>query len=436
MTRHLIAVALCAACGENQSAPSDADIRVGDSAPSACEVAWHDVEIGSGLDDQLWGLALDAHGDVYAGGFQHGVTGASNIDPDGDATGVVMRFDPTGVVRWTAVINSAGVDTIEDIAIDPTSERVFAVGRTSGAFPGFVNAGQFDTVLAVLDGDGTVTRITQTGDERPQHPSRLALGANGELVVAGYDDTYIPSNSVEAWEDGFVASFDRAADFTQTFLHKVPLVPPNRITGVAIDHDGSGAMYISHFATAPPASAGAWVSKLDASGSVVWTTRLSNPTIDVVNAIALSPADELFVTGATAGAVAGMNAGLQDAFVTKLDTATGGIVWAAQAGSTKSDYPTGLGFDTAGNIYISGETYGSLTSDGNQGGLDLFAMKLDATGHWRSSWQAGTSADELATSMVVDRCGGVLVGGYTKGALVKGSSDDRRDKMVVVRATL
>ncbi len=384
----------------------------------ACGAAWRDLQLGTELDDQAWGLTVDAERNLYASGFEHGVTGVTNIEPDGDARGVVLRIDPSGAVVWTATLDTAAADTVEDVAVDRDTGALYAVGRTSGAFAGFVNQGQFDTFLAALDSSGRVTGVAQSGDERPQHPLRLGLGAS-RVAVAGFDDTYVPTNFVESWEDGFVAGFDRGPGFTQKFLQKVPFTQANRVTGVAVD--ASGHLYVTSWVSAG-ADVGNYVEKLDADGTLLWSARISRQPTDMVSAVGLSPSGELFVAGATFQTLGPASFGQQDAFVLKLDNATGEIVWAGQGGSEGSDFPTAIGFDDAGDVYVSGYTNGSLPGATNQGGLDLFALKLDATGAWRASWQLGTPEDDLATGLAVDGCGQVFVGGFTKGALVHASA--------------
>jgi hypothetical protein len=366
----------------------------------------------------------------------------TNIEPDGDSRGVVIQIDLAGELQWRAALDTTASDTVEGVAVDPANGAVVAVGRTSGAFEGFVNQGQFDSFLAELDSGGRVSAIFQSGDERPQHPSRLSLGGSHLIAVAGFDDTYVTGHSVEAQEDGFVASFERGteptASFRQTLLQKVPLSQANRLTDVVADRDGSGSMYVTSFVSGPRASAGIFVKKLNSDGSPVWSTRISALTFDAVNAVGLSPSNELFVAGATGLSLGGPTAGGQDAFVSKIDKATGAILWTTQAGSSASDYPRALAFDELGNIYIAGETLGSVVGDPKlPGGTDVFAMKLNAAGTLISAWQTGTAENDFATSLVVDHCGRVLVGGYTKGALVENGHDPAgRDDMYVVRAAL
>jgi outer membrane protein assembly factor BamB len=166
---------------------------------------------------------------------------------------------------------------------------------------------------------------------------------------------------------------------------------------------------------------GIYVDKLNRDGSTAWSTRITPVTIDAVNAVALSPKGELFVAGATFLQLGTMSFGQQDAFVVKIDKATGDKIWAAQAGSRDSDFATAMAIDDDGNIYVAGETF--FPTDPNDPGIgnfDPFAMKFDSQGTLLSTWRAGTDQDEFVTSLVADSCGHVYVGGQTKGTLVHG----------------
>lgn len=431
---------------EPADAASGADVTAGEDAPvgsvtPSCDREWVDLQLGTDLDDQLWGMEIDRESNIYLTGFEGGLTGATDIEPAGSAKGFVRKLDPAGAVRWTAVLDTDAADTVEHLAIDPASGRIAAVGRTSGAFKGFANQGQFDAFLAEVDAEGRLTSIVQWGDERPQHPVRLSLGPGDDIAVAGFDDIYIPSNYVEALEDGFIAGFDRsvspAGGFTQRFLQKVSLRQGSRMTGVAIDRDGSGSMYVTSYIGGPRTSTGIYIQKLSRDGALLWSTQISSLWVDAVTAVGLSPSGELFVTGATFLQLGEQRFGQQDAFLLKVDPRTGVILWGAQAGSPESDYPTALAFDDAGNIYIAGETLGSVVPGvSNRGAADIFGMKLDATGALISAWQKGSTAYDSATSMVVDHCGRVLVGGYSRGALVDGRRGPAGDDMFILRAAL
>src|SRR5262245_31696015 len=56
-----------------------------------CEIAWADVQTGTAADDQILGMTLGADGNVIASGYEQGVVGVTNIEPDGDSRAVVMK---------------------------------------------------------------------------------------------------------------------------------------------------------------------------------------------------------------------------------------------------------------------------------------------------------------------------------------------------------
>jgi len=433
-------------------ASGDADARrdatdADEARERRCEGTWpHDFQLGTKGDDQLLGLTVDGEGNVVASGFERGVVGVENIDPSGDSDAVVMKLRPDGTVLWKTGIDTSGSDTAEDVALDPLTGNLVVVGRTSGAFPSFVNQGEFDLFLALLDGGGDVLTTFQAGNERPQHPARLALGAGGAVVVAGWDDTYTPTNYVAANQVGFVADFAIAGGPGHAvtsppspfqYLFPPSALPPfSFVTDVATDSDG--ARYVTSLvASNRQGPNGIFVTKTRADHSTVWAARISPITFDAVTAVALSPAGHLFVTGGTFNKLGARTFGQEDAYLLEIDETTGALLWAAQWGGPDSDYPTALAFDAHGNIYVSGITLGSVV-DGvaNQGEADVFAAKISAAGEVLSVWQGGTAADDEATSLVVDPCGNVLVGGYTGGAFVPGQPNVGGEDMFILRAKL
>src|SRR4051812_43439654 len=418
----------------------------GSGGPAACDAVWHDFQHGTELDDQLWGMTIDDHDNVYIVGYEHGLGYVTNIEPDGDSHGMITKLDPTGAVQWSTSIDSNGTDVIEDITIEPRTGRLFAVGRTSGSFPGFTNQGQIDELVIALDGNGQVQQLVEQGDELPQHPTRLAMGVDHDLVVAGYNDTFVEGNAVLAQEDGFVQRLSvqdgsgqgggAGIEFQQSFLQIVPVTLMNRVTGVAVETDGSRAMYVTGFITGGR-SVGTYVKKLAADGTQLWNTPITRISIDNVTGVGLSPAGKLFITGATFATLGRQRFGQQDAFVMNIDKDTGAILWAAQAGSTDSAVPFGLGFDADNTIYVAGITTGSLVDGApSHGGIDVFAMKLGPRGAMLGSWPSGPAADDITTTMAVDHCGRLLIGGFSQGAMVSdGPAPAGGDDVFVVRAS-
>ena len=108
-----------------------------------------------------------------------------------------------------------------------------------------------------------------------------------------------------------------------------------------------------------------------------------------------------------------------DAFVTKLNAAGNAILYSTFLGGSSSDESAAIAVDSAGNAYVTGETFSGdfpLTTSAFQsiqgGDFDIFVSKLDPTGSTLlySSYLGGTG-DDLGTSIAVDNSGNAFIGG-------------------------
>ena len=112
------------------------------------------------------------------------------------------------------------------------------------------------------------------------------------------------------------------------------------------------------------------------------------------------------------------------------------VIWATNAGSADSDFTTAMAFDAAGNIYVTGQTVGSVAGTPNQGGVDVFVAKIGPSGGVQAYGQRGSAGDDFANAIAVDACGRVIVGGFTTGALVAGRPNAGGRDMFVVKTDL
>src|SRR4029077_411443 len=103
--------------------------------------------------------------------------------------------------------------------------------------------------------------------------------------------------------------------------------------------------------------------------------------------VSLGPTGDLFIAGAASVEIAGVEVGQQDAFVAKVDKQTGAVQWATVPSSPESDFPTAMTFDPAGNVYLTGETLGTIAGGAaNKGGIDIFAVKIGRAGRILAVW--------------------------------------------------
>src|SRR5262249_50708964 len=184
-----------------------------------------------------------------------------------------------------------------------------------------------------------------------------------------------------------------------------------------------------------------FVTKLDASGALVYSTYLGADGYDVGRSVAIDPSGNAYVTGyfyasafpTTSGAYQTVNRGAYDAFVSKLNPSGSALVYSTYLGGNGDDRALGIAVDPSGNAYVTGETGSSnfpTTTGAYQavfgGHYDAFVTKLNPSGSSLVySTYLGGSPDppvpytrfERGAGVAVDPLGNAYVAGQT------GSSD-------------
>lgn len=151
-------------------------------------------------------------------------------------------------------------------------------------------------------------------------------------------------------------------------------------------------------------------------------------------------AGNMYISGKTTGSISGENAGFNDGFLMKLDKA-GKIIWKKQFGSGQEEDVQWSAIDNSGNVYLTGFTTGSLFGK-NVGKEDIFIVKFNPEGEQEWQKQVGTDSTDIAKGICTDRNGFVYLTGATNGVLGKnsfGKSDcfimkiDGKGKIVTTR---
>ncbi|NER38940.1 MAG: S8 family serine peptidase [Oscillatoria sp. SIO1A7] len=167
-----------------------------------------------------------------------------------------------------------------------------------------------------------------------------------------------------------------------------------------------------------------WVAKYDGSGSQEWVRQFGTGGDDVSGGLVVSPADEIYISGTTTGALSGPNNGGEDVFLAKFNDG-GTLQYLDQLGTTSNDSASGVAVDGAGNVYVSGTTEGSFGGS-HQGGVeDAFLLKYEDNGaalnhQWTE--QIGTNQDDFSAGVAVDGNGNAYIAGGTSGYFGSGSN--------------
>jgi len=191
-------------------------------------------------------------------------------------------------------------------------------------------------------------------------------------------------------------------------------------TSVAVDI--SGNVYVAGETWGDLSNAGrgdAFVVKYNAAGVEQWYRQFGTVALDRAFGVAVDATGNVYVVGQTYGSLPGntFTGGDGDAFVVKYDTA-GVREWTKQIGTIGGDSINAVATDINGNVYVAGGAGGRLNSNTYAGGdADAFVAKYDALGGQQWLQQFGAGGRDIANGVAVDAGGNVHVAGLVTGSL-------------------
>jgi hypothetical protein len=178
----------------------------------------------------------------------------------------------------------------------------------------------------------------------------------------------------------------------------------------ALALDGAGNVYVTGSSYGSDSNYDYATVKYDANGNQLWVARYNGPgnSYDFANALALDGAGNLYVTGSSYGS--GTN---YDYATVKYD-ANGNQLWVARYNGLANgwDVVYALALDASGNVHITGYSYGSGTD------YDYATVKYDANGNqlWVARYNGPGSSYDFAQAMALDAAGNVYVTGSSYGS--------------------
>ena len=175
------------------------------------------------------------------------------------------------------------------------------------------------------------------------------------------------------------------------------------------------------------ASSDAFLAKYSAMGELRWAAALASADSDTAAGASTDSAGNVFIAGDTSGALDGAAQGRGDAFVARYSP-EGALEWTRQLGTLQPDAASGVSADARGDVFITGVTRGTLAGSRQGSDADVWVAKYSSAGEpiWCRQFGSSPGYDERAAGVSAGADGSVFVAGHTFGGLEgdgQGSAD-------------
>ncbi len=322
--------------------------------------------------------------------------------------------------------------------VQGTEREVAACFRTDHLSYGFDVTGWYDPALPLYI-DPILAFSSYLGGSGEDAAHAVAADSSGQVYVTGYTDSsdFPTQSALQPYTKGGGDAFvTKISSDGKTLMYSTYLGGSLYDVASAIAVDSAGAAYVTGqtFSTDFPLAASfrnfnsgmgdAFVTKLSATGTLVYSTYLGGMGSDVATGIAVDASGYAYVTGQTysvnfplALSYQSLLKGTADAFVTKFNQAGNSLVYSTYLGGYGIDGANAIAVDSSGQAHITGVT-GSVDFPRQNplqsrllGINDAFVTKLSAQGYTLIySTYLGGSQDEAGDAIAVDSSGAAVTG--------------------------
>jgi hypothetical protein len=307
--------------------------------------------------DQATEVDADAAGNVYVTGFSLGQ------NPDW----ATLKFAPDGTQLWERRLSSTGggsEDRPVDMAVNPEGNLVITGITQNGS-----GLSEQDILTLTYDPEGNILWQALFSETEVSHefPFDFDLDPQGNICITGrFQEVFQP----ELTEFPLILRYDR---------NGVLLFASHNVAtgGLSIDTDAFGNMYVTGTSSPDFGPQFPSAAKFDGSGNLIWIKQFTDSSMSVLPLHILAATDgRVFLSGS----IASVGTFSIDYWTAELD-AQGNFVSDHRFNGTgdRADQVRGMCFDSAGNLLVTGTSWGGFNSIGGTAD-DIVTLKFVTNG--------------------------------------------------------
>ncbi len=350
---------------------------------------------------------------------------------------------------WANDIGGDNHDISNSIAVDDwgntyVTGKFLSATLFSASIPLLSNAGNFDMFLVKYDLNGNLVWAKKPLCFNSEESKCVVADHFGNVYVAGQfsgqwiafgTDTLFNPNF---FSTSFLVKYDSNGNVI--WVRNAGRSAYEFINSIAVDNAGNvnvagyftaDTMFIGADTLINAGNADIFIAKYDSSGNVIWSQRIGGVDYDIAEKICVDGSGMIYMTGEFRSSnlqfgnnlISYSNASglFPSSFIAKYDS-SGNAIRAACLG-VNDQIITGIGTDSIGNLFVSGNFSDSLITIGsyqliNPGSGNLFVIKYDSSGviQWVESATTNNSFSnpgDFVKAMAVDKAGNLfLTGNY------------------------
>lgn len=346
--------------------------------------------IGGKSDDKGAAIAVDGSGQAYVTGSTSSsnfpLVSSNRAAIGGSTTAFALKLNAAGnMLLYSGYLGGTTYEVGTAIAVSASGNAYVAGDTQSANFPlqnpvQSAFGGGTDAFITELSAAGAIVFSTFLGGSGNEHAGGIGVDAVGDILLAGgTSSANFPAVSaiqsvLSGSQDAFVTKISYAGSIAFSTYLGGSGTSPQQANGIALDSAGNAyvagvtvsanfPVTTGAFQTGIGGPQNAFVSKISAAGTLMYSTYLGGASYDWGSGIAVDGSGNAYIAGYTASlnfpqasAVQASFGGLYDAFVSELNAAGNGLIFSTFYGGSGSDAANAIALDAGANIFVGGQT--------------------------------------------------------------------------------